>query len=151
MNKKPYGSFATIDELVSAFSQSVLPKGWPVQLTHTLDQKTNEPIELKLAKKIGASVKAKTATTPTAVTIEMGGGGSTPKHASWYYPVTNGKELSRGEAVSKIADANGEYPNGRFVIREHQTEGSKGEWVLTVAYRGKPTHHHILQGPSGTL
>ena len=137
-----------------------------MRLTHTIDETSGKIV--KVAQDVAEPSKP---SQPQAVTIDIGGGApppqkkapvtiefgsSAPKPAgnnpSWYQPLVNGNELTREEAVSKIEDSSGSFRNGRFIIREHIVDdGAKPEWVLTVAYRGKPTHHKIMHGPDGNL
>jgi len=121
INKKNYGALKSVDDIVDALSQATLPvdetqKAWPVKLTAGYD-----------------------CFTKSVVPVGGGGGGSSDQSTlSWHYPIKNGVELTRAQAESKLAE-NGEYPNGKFVVRDHSP--GPGEWVISVNFKGKPTHH----------
>lgn len=49
VNKKSYGNFSRIEDLVSRFCAEPLPDGWPVLLRETVDQKTRSVIPIQSA------------------------------------------------------------------------------------------------------
>lgn len=51
---------------------------------------------------------------------------------SWLHPAST----ARDAVEAKLASAGGD--NGTFLVRKRENEG---EWVLSVTFRGKPTHH----------
>jgi hypothetical protein len=54
--------------------------------------------------------------------------------------------------VELLKDDDGSFPDGWFVIREHVVPaGASPEWVMSVNYKGKATHHHIAHGPQGLV
>ena len=42
-----------------------------------------------------------------------------------------------------LADAAGEYPQGRYQVRP---KAAGGGWILSVNFKGKPTHHAVAKG-----
>lgn len=125
----------TVDELVNRLSTQPMPadpasgKPWPAPLIEGHNPSTNQWVAVGSGSGEG-SAKSKSGGTP-----------------SWLYPVTNGKELTREEAESIIRAA--ESPAGTFAIRARNTTDTE-EWVLSVAYKGRPTHH-LIKKTDGVL
>lgn len=128
VNKRSYGNLPTVDDMVAAFSATVLPAGWPIRLTQTVDAISKTLIQM---------------IEPAEVSKVASSGSRGTANKKWFFPVVDGVELKRADAERKLAKGN-DYPAGQFVIREHITEGGLAEqWVLSVNYKGKPTHHLI--------
>jgi hypothetical protein len=131
INRRAYwsGGVSTIGELVDRLSTQPMPadpasgKVWPAPLTEGHNASTRQ----WEAVGSGSSVSS----------------GGTP---SWLHPVQSGRELTREEAEGIIRA--GELPAGTFAIRERNLPG---EWVLSVAYKGRPTHHLINKTEDGLL
>lgn len=47
VNKKKYGEFSTLRDLIDALSTDPPPQGWPVQLTETLDEQSGTVVSLR--------------------------------------------------------------------------------------------------------
>ena len=150
INRRAYwsGGVSTIGELVDRLSTQPMPvdpasgRAWPAPLIEGHNASTRQ------WEAVGQMQRYGSAASDVATAVEDGSGssvssGGTP---SWLHPVQSGRELSREEAEGIIRA--GELPSGKFVIRERNTPD---EWVLSVAYKGRPTHHLINKTADGLL
>ena len=51
-------------------------------------------------------------------------------------------------ALSAKLKVDGEYPAGRFAVRARE---QSDQWVLSINFRGKPTHHLCKKDDDGAM
>eukprot|EP00039_Didymoeca_costata_P018674 m.334494 g.334494 ORF g.334494 m.334494 type:complete len:517 (+) comp17366_c0_seq1:136-1686(+) len=121
VNNKNFGDFSKIEDLVSHLSSK--QPGWPVPL--------NKPVKNPEYKAPGGGTKKRKASVS-----KKKDGTTKPKKPKWLHG-----ELSQQEANDLVTQAG--LDDGRFLVRSRA--GKKGQYVLCVVYKGKPTHHLILK------
>eukprot|EP00729_Bicosta_minor_P001655 gene1655-30860_t len=119
VNGKSYGNAAkTLDDFIPQLAADPPPAGWPVRLEQAFPPATG-----------GAG---------------GGAGGGAPEDIknikAWVHDAMSN---AKSEALFKAASTSGE---GVFMVRRRGTEFPKG-FVLSVVYKGKPSHHLIHVAP----
>ena len=164
VNKKAFGNSTTIEQLVKALGKK--QPGWPVPLDKPILQAAAPPVQAEKeapapenppavpARKTPAAPATATpapttapapAPEPAPAPAEEDAAekaAPAPAGTSWLYPATLGRE----EAEAKIVAAG--QDDGRFLVRHRP---NAGEYVLSVVFRGKPTHHQIVTNDEGQL
>jgi hypothetical protein len=121
VNNKEYGEAATIEALIALLKTK--PAGWPVTLTsfasNDSGSKENAVAASGNGEKPNGSGASKQATPP------------------WYMKVTKVK-------AEELLAPGGK--DGQFLVRGPSTPGS---YVLSITFRGKPTHHKLAPNEEG--
>lgn len=137
VNKRAYGNFSAIGDLVAAISSDPIPKGWPVKLIEGID-KSGEVFSLSGEGKSSISKKAAGSTKKKKVSKSSSSSSVGKSGQPWLHEkMTNG-------AASELLSSKTE--DGSFIIRVH--DASQHQYVISVIYRGKPTHHLCVAPPS---
>lgn len=122
INKKAYGDNPDVKDLINVLSKKI--PGWPV----VLNKPVNNPKAAGAAAKSGG--------------VKKGASGKKKKGGK---PKWMHGPISKEEATALLEEAGCEP--GQFFVRSRA--GKKNEYVLCVAYKGKPTHHLIGKNEDG--
>eukprot|EP00038_Savillea_parva_P003130 m.121308 g.121308 ORF g.121308 m.121308 type:complete len:979 (-) comp11080_c0_seq1:100-3036(-) len=134
VNKKKYGDFSTMDALITALQSGNVPK-WPVPLKHMVTQKTTTTDTSAAPSSSSSSAQASTS--------GDGGGGAEGFTEDQYY---HKKTLSKTESGNLVTAA--DKGDGTFLVYDHSVPG---QYILCVVYKGKPTHHLIMEADGKLL
>jgi hypothetical protein len=170
VNKKQYGTHSTIEALIDALSSSTPPPGWPLRLGPAIPAAPGsveademhfpttgggahgpvEPEEISFATATtavavsAAPVVSATVTPPTPVAsagsvLAGDEADATPLSSLvWYHPAMD----------RVLAEKTAGSTEGAFFMRPRGAD-APGEHLLTVVYKGKPTHHLVKADASG--
>lgn len=127
VNKKAFGDHKSIEALIAQLGKK--QPGWPVAL--------NKPAG-------GGGGGGGGSEAPKKATKKGDGGGGGGGGASWLHAYS--AAFGRPQVEEKLTNAGSD--DGTFLVRSRE---AKGEYVLSVIFRGKPTHHLIKTDPDGKL
>jgi hypothetical protein len=131
VNKKSYGDFSTMNELIEAL-MSGNASGWPVKLAHPVPRKDGS------APKRKPTGKPKPAVVEAAAIITA----AAEEGEAMYY---HRKKLKKEDASELVIGAGS--GDGTYLVYDHESKGQ----VLCVVYKGKPTFHLISPDEDGKM
>jgi hypothetical protein len=137
INNKQFGSPKSIEEAVELLSKTPLPTGWPVQLTEGV---VNPEVQ---ASTPAPAISPTPTPQPAAVAPQPANTSAAYGQMSNLHPV-----MTKPEAAALLAT--GDKHDGKFLLRP-RAAGNDKEFVLSVIYKGKPTHHLLAQTPDDSF
>ncbi|EGD75476.1 hypothetical protein PTSG_06550 [Salpingoeca rosetta] len=146
VNKQDFGGFTTLEQIISKLSSDSLPPKWPVKLTDAVENKANNPEQTPADPEpahpsADAAAPAPEQDTPViasqpAAPATTTGSASDDAHP-WMHP-----PMTKGEADALVKKHG--MKEGTFLVRPRGA-AHPNEYVLTVVYKGKSTHHLLKQ------
>jgi hypothetical protein len=148
VNKKSFGDHRTIGALIEALGHK--QKGWPVAL--------DKPVKPGATTKVIApEPSSRGGDAQSAMATKVGGGGGGVGGAAeegaggrWLHgPLT--KEAAEALLAQAALDDEVGRSDGRFLVWERSGPRTVTEYVVSVIFKGKPTHHMVVSRDDGVL
>jgi len=148
-NGKSYGtSTKNVTQFIAALAKK--PKGWPVAFVeYATADGSFKPMGAATAQSAAANGG------PTrAPSVREGGGGTPQKGASTRKkggrpPYIYGPLPKQGAEERLAGHNDGANADGTFLIRKKPNDPAGNNYVLSVIFRGKPTHHRVFREAAG--